>query len=298
MHLLTPPVIYFKEVAGSGSITEAAEALHVSPSAISRQIGRLEAAIGVPLFIRHPRGMLLTEAGRLLLAHARRSETESGALLEELRASTAGRTRLIKVASAEGLASSRVAVAMAKISAAHQDVVFKLAVTSSSDATRQVIDGRADVGAAFTLGPQKDVAVEFSRPAPLYAAMVTSHPLAARSSITLEELCEHKLTLAGAGITQRELFDIALQREGLAAEIALETDQVASALEFARNGAGIALASRLAVPADALTGLVFVAVDHSVLNQREAQIHTMSRRRKSAIISAFLVTLSEVLTSD
>ena len=47
------------------------------------------------------------------------------------------------------------------------------------------------------------------------------------------------------------LFDIALQREGLTAEIVLETDPLASVLEFARIGAGVTLASRFAVPADA-----------------------------------------------
>ena len=83
----------------------AADVLHVSASAISRQVSKLEASVGAPLFMRHPRGMLLTEAGRLLLAHTRRSELEGEALIEELRDSETQRKRVIKIASAEGLAS-------------------------------------------------------------------------------------------------------------------------------------------------------------------------------------------------
>lgn len=296
MQLLPTSLIYFREVAGCGSITEAADVLHVSASAISRQVSKLEASVGAPLFMRHPRGMLLTEAGRLLLAHTRRSELEGEALIEELRDSETQRKRVIKIASAEGLAS-RVAGAMAHISTNYRDVVIKLAVVPSAEVTRQVIDGRADVGAAFSLGPERDVTVEFSVPAPPHAAVAESHPLAGRSSISLEELCQHRLALAGRGITQRELFDIALQREGLTAEIVLETDPLASVLEFARIGAGVTLASRFAVPADADSGLAFIPVDHAVFDQREGQIQTMPGRRKSALVRAFITALSESLTA-
>ncbi|WP_407696987.1 helix-turn-helix domain-containing protein [Streptomyces dysideae] len=54
---------YFLEVARAGSVTEAARVLNVAPSAVSRQIAELEAGIGVPLFARQPRGMILTGAG-------------------------------------------------------------------------------------------------------------------------------------------------------------------------------------------------------------------------------------------
>ena len=298
MRLLPTALVYFKEVAGSGTITDAAGRLHVSASAISRQISKLETSVGVPLFARHPRGMVLTEAGRLLLAHARRSEVEGDVLMEELRDSAKRRTRVIKIASAEGLASGRVAGAIGNISTNYRDVVVKLAVVPSAEATRQVIDGRADVGAVFSLGPERDVTVEFSVPAPPHAAVAESHPLAGRSSITLEELCQHRLALAGRGITQRELFDIALQREGLTAEIVLEADPLASVLEFARIGAGITLASRFAVPADARSGLVFIPVDHAVFDQREGQIQTMPGRRKSALVRAFITALSEALVAE
>lgn len=56
----------FHAVAEQGSITHAGEMLHLSQSAVSRQIHALEQTIGSPLFHRHPRGLLLTSEGEIL----------------------------------------------------------------------------------------------------------------------------------------------------------------------------------------------------------------------------------------
>jgi DNA-binding transcriptional LysR family regulator len=56
----------FRAVADAGSFTRAGEALHLSQSAVSRQISSLEDSIGSRLFHRHARGLILTEQGELL----------------------------------------------------------------------------------------------------------------------------------------------------------------------------------------------------------------------------------------
>ncbi len=56
----------FKAVAEAGSFTHAGENLNLSQSAISRQIGGLEISLGLPLFHRHARGLVLTEQGEML----------------------------------------------------------------------------------------------------------------------------------------------------------------------------------------------------------------------------------------
>ncbi|MEL6978710.1 MAG: LysR family transcriptional regulator, partial [Pseudomonadota bacterium] len=56
----------FHAVAEAGSLTHAGEALHLSQSAVSRQIRALEEDIGSPLFHRHPRGLILTGEGEHL----------------------------------------------------------------------------------------------------------------------------------------------------------------------------------------------------------------------------------------
>lgn len=61
----------FHAVAEAGSFTHAGETLGLSQSAVSRQISSLEESLGVPLFHRHARGLLLTEQGELLHKTAR-----------------------------------------------------------------------------------------------------------------------------------------------------------------------------------------------------------------------------------
>ena len=61
----------FHAVADVGSLTHAGEALHLSQSAVSRQIRALEEEVGATLFHRHARGLLLTEQGELLFAATR-----------------------------------------------------------------------------------------------------------------------------------------------------------------------------------------------------------------------------------
>jgi DNA-binding transcriptional LysR family regulator len=57
----------FHAAAEAGSFTHAGEALNMSQSAVSRQVGALEQELGVPLFHRHARGLILTEQGELLM---------------------------------------------------------------------------------------------------------------------------------------------------------------------------------------------------------------------------------------
>ncbi|MEN8665054.1 MAG: LysR family transcriptional regulator, partial [Polycyclovorans sp.] len=62
----------FHAVAASGSVSRGAQQLHISQSAVSKQLSEFERALGVPLFDRLPRGVRLTEAGRLLVGYANR----------------------------------------------------------------------------------------------------------------------------------------------------------------------------------------------------------------------------------
>jgi DNA-binding transcriptional LysR family regulator len=68
--------LYFAEVARSGSLRRAAEKLHISASAINRQILQAEEAFGTPLFERLPEGLRMTTAGELLYDNLLRWQKE------------------------------------------------------------------------------------------------------------------------------------------------------------------------------------------------------------------------------
>jgi DNA-binding transcriptional LysR family regulator len=75
----------FIEVADQRSITRAGRALHLSQSAVTKNIKMLEDEVGVPLFIRTPNGMNLTEAGLVYVSHVRQMSKAHNDIVQRLR---------------------------------------------------------------------------------------------------------------------------------------------------------------------------------------------------------------------
>ncbi|MHA3914541.1 LysR family transcriptional regulator [Halovulum sp. GXIMD14793] len=75
----------FHAVAEAGSLTHAGETLHLSQSAVSRQIRALEESLDVILFHRHARGLLLTEQGELLLDATQKMRKQLAATTAQIR---------------------------------------------------------------------------------------------------------------------------------------------------------------------------------------------------------------------
>lgn len=87
----------FHAVAEAGSFTHADERLHLSQSAVSRQIGALETSLNAPLFHRHARGLILTEQGELLhrtVLDIYGRLTEAGAMIAESKSKPQGPLRI------------------------------------------------------------------------------------------------------------------------------------------------------------------------------------------------------------
>jgi DNA-binding transcriptional LysR family regulator len=297
MQLIPMALAYFLEVAKRGSVTEAAHALNVAPSAISRQIAKLESGIGAALFARHPRGMTLTDTGSRLLAHARRAEAESAAVVDELRRRRGAEVRRVAVACSEGFGRRLLPRAIAAFRREHPDVMFRLDVVPRQEATRRVAEGIVDVAVTYAMGPQHDVRVECAVVVPMAAIVPLGHELAGREQVSLAELCEYPIALGSAGTSQRELFDIGAQVEGLTVRPALVCDALAAQYEFVRSGGGIALVGDLGDLHEdgSPEGVAYVRLDHPVFRQREAQVQTMPRRRLSWAATEFTGSLVSLL---
>ena len=100
---------YIDEVARLGSIRAAGDRLNVAPSAINKHILQLEETIGEPLFERLPRGLRLTPAGEILVAHVRRTMKEYSQVEAEIRDIKGLQRGEVIVATTNGLAEGIVA---------------------------------------------------------------------------------------------------------------------------------------------------------------------------------------------
>jgi LysR family transcriptional regulator, transcriptional activator of nhaA len=88
---------YFRAVARAGTLTRAAAALHISPSALSVQVQHLEAQLGQSLFERRGRQLILTEAGRIALDHAETIFAAGDELVQTLKGGPAHRPATVRV---------------------------------------------------------------------------------------------------------------------------------------------------------------------------------------------------------
>src|SRR4249920_2312320 len=137
---------YFVAVAHEGHVTRAAEKLHMQQPPLSQQIKALEEEIDAALFVRHPRGVALTDAGRSLLPDAEAILAAVDRAAARARRTARGETGRIAV----GFTTSApfhplVARAIREFRTNRPDVSFVLEESSSSDMVSALRDGRLDV---------------------------------------------------------------------------------------------------------------------------------------------------------
>ena len=139
----------FHAVADAGSLTHAGDQLHLSQSAISRQIRGLEEQLGATLFHRHARGLLLTEQGELLYTatwEMTKRLTQAAAQIKDSKEEVFGDLRVTTTA---GFGTTWLAPRLPALFAAHPDLSVNLNLTEST----------LDLGMR-----EADVAIRFGQP--------------------------------------------------------------------------------------------------------------------------------------
>lgn len=134
-----------REVATLGSFTAAARSLGYSQPAISRQVAAMEAAAGVPLFVRNARGVSPSAAGAAVVAHAGRILADVDSLrrdLDGLGDRLAGRVRLGVFPAAAAVLAPR---AIARLAGEHPGLEVRLTEASTPALLREVRAGRVTV---------------------------------------------------------------------------------------------------------------------------------------------------------
>jgi len=150
----------FHAVALTGGVGTGAARLHISQSAVSKQLADFENHLGAILFDRLPRGVRLTEAGRLLLGYANRIfslETEAEEVLGDLHALRRGR---VSIGASRTIGGYLLPAILAQFSRLHPDIELTLEVANTAAIQTMLIDGAIDVG--FTEGLSRSEALEFS----------------------------------------------------------------------------------------------------------------------------------------
>ncbi len=283
---------YFLEVVRSGSLSKASGNLYVAVSALSRQIAKLEEEVGAALFERRPRGMVLSDAGRLLADYARRSLLDAERVAEEIRGLSNGGRATIRVASSEGVAPHFLPQVFARFLRSHPATHFQLDVSAPSVATQRVRDGTADVAVCFSMAPEQDINVLYSQRAPIFALVRRDHPLGTRDSVSLADLLPWPLAINGPGVTIRQLFDIACSLEGLVFDPVFVSNYHAALHSFVLQTDAVTITGLLTVRGRLEPdGFAVIPISNAELHQRTLQVQTMAGRTLPRVIQAFVELL-------
>jgi DNA-binding transcriptional LysR family regulator len=216
--ILSVPMRYFMEVALHGSVSQAAARLYVASSAVSRQIAKLEDALGTVLFERKARGMALTQAGERLAAHLRAMQADTEQVVEQVRGIGGREAGRVRVACTEGFAVGFMPEVMRRFRAAHAQSQLQLHVGAPDEVSALLGRGEADIALKYAVAPERGFRIEHSAPAPVYALMSPDHPLARQRAVSVAEVVRHPLAVGSKGVTARQLFDLSCSVQGLSYE--------------------------------------------------------------------------------
>jgi len=238
-----------REVARAGSLAGAADVLDYSPSAVSQQVAALEREAGTALVERRARGVVLTEAGRVLAERAEdllaRAEAAEAALadLADLRA---GHLRLGSFATAAANVLPR---AIDLFRARHPAVELSVRQASPDQSVAGLRDGRLDLALTVDLDPAPAEGVEvvplFDDPVQL--ALHHRHPLAAAPEIDLADLAGETWIDVPRATSGGKVLARACARAGFEPRVTYESDDYTVIQELVGVGVGSALLPDLAL---------------------------------------------------
>jgi DNA-binding transcriptional LysR family regulator len=181
---------YFREVAEREHVTRAAEKLFVSQSAISRAVTQLEEELGVPLFYRQGRAVVLSPYGRLFLEHVTRalSILEGGKRL--LSEQTGEESGTVSLGFLHSLGIEMVPRLIKEYRRKHPRIQFTLLVQRSGEMLmKELVAGSIDLCLSVPgMFEQSEVRWSHLLDEKLLIAMPQTHRLAARRALNIREL--------------------------------------------------------------------------------------------------------------
>lgn len=245
---------YIDEVARVGSIRGAAERLNVASSAVNRYVLELEEAIGEPLFQRLPRGLRLTPAGEILVAHIRRTIQEYSRVEAEIRDLKALQSGQVIIATMNGLAGGVVPQAAASFCARHPNIKISIRVMFIRDIIQAVADGEADLGFAFNVPKSAQFDVLGSLDTRLGAVVSPEHPLASMSSVPLAFCAPYPLIFPDTSMLIHGLISEAFSGAGVEVEPTFLTNSIEAMKWLAAAGNAIAFLTRFDIAQEHRSG--------------------------------------------
>ncbi len=231
------------KVAEYRNYTQAARSLNLTQPAVSQHIHALEHELGVKLFERSGNRLILTRAGEKCVSAARAISNLYSNLRFELSGSAAG-IREVNIGITHTVESNHISEALAKYASDNQDVKIKLITDTQANLKKKLKNYELDL--AIIDGSVTDTSFETRLLDTDRLVFVTdvAHPLAEKSSVTLDEIRKEKLILRLPGSGTANMFIAALEARDISIEaynVILEVDNVATIKDLVMQKYGVSV---------------------------------------------------------
>jgi DNA-binding transcriptional LysR family regulator len=239
----------FVQVAQAGTFTRGAEELHLAQSAVSHAIGRLEAELGFTLLRRTSRGVELTEAGTVVLEHAREILAGAEAIRADLAALAGLHEGTVVLGTMLPPGQLDLPQLLARFHGAHAGIGVRVREGSAPEILGLLRRDEVDI-AVVGLGPDglpDGVAGESMLNEELLLIVPPQHRFGRRETISLAELSGEPFIGFRRGSALRDTIDGALRAESAAPRIVYESDELTSVRELVAGSLGLSIVPRSTV---------------------------------------------------
>ncbi len=290
MKIDTLGVQAFVAIADEGSFQGAADALHVTQTAITQRLRKLEDFLGVTLIERTTRSLALTEIGRNFLPQARRLLGELSGALAEIRETGVARRGDVSIACVPTVGIQYLPRILQAYSARHPHNRIRILDHASSAVAQAVL--RREVEFGINIGGEHHPELT-SAPLTVDRFVLIcreDHPLAQRRRIGWRQLQPYPLIFAGEVSGNRALLDVALEASQVALRSFYEVQRSSTAVGLVAEGVGAAIVPRLAIQKGAYPTVRIVDLTHPVVSRTLVLV-----KRKAAHLSPAAEALYEMI---
>jgi LysR family transcriptional regulator, regulator for metE and metH len=232
-------------IAEEGTVTGAGLQLHVTQSALSHRLKDLEARLGVALFLRVRRRMVITSAGESVLASARRVLEEIRRLENEVSGSLKSGRKSVRVSTQCCTCYGWLPNLIATFRARHPQVEVRLDCDLTGQAVELVTSGRSDIGIVYNAPNHPELRVAPLFEDELVFVVSPQHPLAQAAAIEPADLTGETL-LVYPPRSESMLVKQILNPRAICPSAILEFRSTEAILELAASGLGVGFLARWA----------------------------------------------------
>ncbi len=295
MHMNLHHLAIFNAVAETGSISAAAQQLHISQPALSREIKEFEDRLGVVLFERRPRGMRMTHAGEVLHEYAARlfdiSRTAQAAMQEIADA----RKGHLSIGASNTNGTYVLPRRLATFRRANPDVRITMFVGNTEQISQGVADMRFTLG--FIEGPLHvgGLVAEQFQTDDLVPVVAADHELLRKKRVTTADIDNQPLLMREHGSGTRELITEMLDANGIRQGSVMEFGNTEALKQAVMHGGGIAWLPRISIARELDEGTLVALPLNNLMVQRPLSVIRRANAPLSPTSDAFLQALRDSL---